>query len=465
MTTRSRTLMAAGVLALAAAASRTASADTVYAAIWRAGTYSNYFTPRDSLDGFKTLNGERKAKNLRLVDLDTYVEGGKRKWIGVWEAGTYANEFSADLDLQSFKQLADERHKQNLRLVDLETYVDGNQRKWAGVWRAGTDANYFSIGLDLAAFKTIAAERHAKNLRLIDIETYTAGGTRQWAGVWRTGTYSNYFSVGLDLQELQQLAGERHGKNLRLVDLEPYTDGTTQKWAGLWRSGTDANYFTVGKYLDSLLPLAEKRHGDGLRMVDIEVYEQECGDTYQLPFDDDADWVLSNGNWDDPSAGHGKGNPDGLQAYAFDFVHDFNKDGIGEDNQNIRAARGGTVYALVAGESGNSWGDGTPKGYNGVGNFVVIDHGDGTFGTYWHLQKNSVKVAKGDKVARGQVLALSGNTGNSSTPHLHFDVRTGWSLGYPGNKKEFPSVKIRIRDRNHACWIPRVGDALASSNK
>src|SRR5687767_9030063 len=110
MTTRSRILMAAGVLALAAAASRNVSADTVYAVIWRAGTYSNYFTSRDSLDGFKTLAAERKGKNLRLVDLDTYGQGEKRQWIGVWEAGTYANEFSADLDIQSFKQLAGERH-------------------------------------------------------------------------------------------------------------------------------------------------------------------------------------------------------------------------------------------------------------------------------------------------------------------------------------------------------------------
>lgn len=45
---------------------------------------------------------------------------------------------------------------------------------------------------------------------------------------------------------------------------------------------------------------------------------------YRLPFDDDTDWQLWNGNRDNPGGGHGAG-----QGYAFDFVHDFNHDGIG----------------------------------------------------------------------------------------------------------------------------------------
>ena len=54
------------------------------------------------------------------------------------------------------------------------------------------------------------------------------------------------------------------------------------------------------------------------------------------------------------------------------------------------------------------------------GTAVVIDHGKGVRAVYAHLSKTSVK--KGDKVEEGQVIGLSGNTGNSSGPHLHLEA-------------------------------------------
>ncbi len=58
-------------------------------------------------------------------------------------------------------------------------------------------------------------------------------------------------------------------------------------------------------------------------------------------------------------------------------------------------------------------------------NMVVLDHGNGIYTEYLHLQANSVKVREGEIVRGGQVIALSGNTGYSSRPHLHFQVQNG----------------------------------------
>ncbi len=55
-------------------------------------------------------------------------------------------------------------------------------------------------------------------------------------------------------------------------------------------------------------------------------------------------------------------------------------------------------------------------------NYVSIDHGDGELSEYMHLKKDSVLVKPGDKVCTGQKIALSGNTGYSTEPHLHFHV-------------------------------------------
>jgi hypothetical protein len=59
------------------------------------------------------------------------------------------------------------------------------------------------------------------------------------------------------------------------------------------------------------------------------------------------------------------------------------------------------------------------------GNHVVIDIGDGLFLLYAHLAPGSVAVEAGDKVSRGDVIGMVGNTGNTLAPHLHFHVMDG----------------------------------------
>jgi hypothetical protein len=65
------------------------------------------------------------------------------------------------------------------------------------------------------------------------------------------------------------------------------------------------------------------------------------------------------------------------------------------------------------------------------GNFVTQDLGGGRFALYAHLQPGSVRVKPGQRVRRGQVLGLVGNSGNSNAPHLHFQVMDG--PGGPSN--------------------------------
>lgn len=65
------------------------------------------------------------------------------------------------------------------------------------------------------------------------------------------------------------------------------------------------------------------------------------------------------------------------------------------------------------------------------GNLVEIDHGYGYMTRYAHLE--SFKVKKGDKVVRGQVIALSGSTGKSTGPHLHYEVLVKGKYDDPSN--------------------------------
>jgi murein DD-endopeptidase MepM/ murein hydrolase activator NlpD len=87
----------------------------------------------------------------------------------------------------------------------------------------------------------------------------------------------------------------------------------------------------------------------------------------------------------------------------------------------IIAARGGTVIKTENSQSG--------RGTDASGNFVRVLHDDGTMGVYLHLKQGSVSVREGQRVAVGSPLALSGNTGNSSGPHLHFVVQRNTGMG------------------------------------
>ncbi|KES07482.1 peptidase [Streptomyces toyocaensis] len=92
----------------------------------------------------------------------------------------------------------------------------------------------------------------------------------------------------------------------------------------------------------------------------------------------------------------------------------------------VLATHGGTVVKA----GGNGAGDGPA-----YGNAVVIKHGNKTYSQYAHL--SSVNVKAGQIVKTGQKIALSGNTGNSSGPHLHFEIRTSPNYGTAVDPAQF----------------------------
>ncbi|MET7622729.1 LysM peptidoglycan-binding domain-containing M23 family metallopeptidase [Streptomyces sp. NPDC005408] len=90
----------------------------------------------------------------------------------------------------------------------------------------------------------------------------------------------------------------------------------------------------------------------------------------------------------------------------------------------------GVDFAASSGTTVKAVGPGTvvSAGWGGAyGNEVVIQHSDGTYSQYAHL--SSLAVSAGQSVSGGQQIGLSGTTGNSTGPHLHFEIRTSPSYG------------------------------------
>jgi murein DD-endopeptidase MepM/ murein hydrolase activator NlpD len=82
---------------------------------------------------------------------------------------------------------------------------------------------------------------------------------------------------------------------------------------------------------------------------------------------------------------------------------------------DISAGRGTPVYAPATGTV-------HAAGHGGeYGTIVILDHGNEMRSLYGHLQETRVKP--GERVARGQLIALTGNTGRTSGPHLHYEIQ------------------------------------------
>jgi murein DD-endopeptidase MepM/ murein hydrolase activator NlpD len=129
----------------------------------------------------------------------------------------------------------------------------------------------------------------------------------------------------------------------------------------------------------------------------------------------------------------------GTEQFAVDFKMD--------EGTPVHAARDGIVALAEESHARGCWSDECA----GEANYIVILHDDETTGEYYHLQQNGVLVETGDRIVAGQKIGLSGNTGHSALPHLHFGVYRAIDHG-----KE-QSVPFRFLSADGIVDLPRRG--------
>jgi hypothetical protein len=154
-----------------------------------------------------------------------------------------------------------------------------------------------------------------------------------------------------------------------------------------------------------------------------------------------GDWIALNG----PSntSGHRRaliplgGRPEIAQRFAIDWakVGPSGQRFDGDAKNNASYFAYGSDILSVADGVVTSIKDGIPQNVPGPtsravpitletvgGNYVIVDLGGGHYAFYAHMQPGTLRVKVGDRVRRGQVLGLLGNSGNSTEPHLHFHI-------------------------------------------
>lgn len=143
-----------------------------------------------------------------------------------------------------------------------------------------------------------------------------------------------------------------------------------------------------------------------IRCQDRAVFDNPDSSLYILPYPVGKGYYLSQ-SYCNPAGGH-------KDQLAYDFAM-----AVGD---TVCAARGGIVMEVKE--------DVEDTGYESdpsLHNHIMICHDDGTVAFYAHLKKGSVIPEVSDKVLKGQILAESGNSGNTGGfPHLHFGVYQSW---------------------------------------
>jgi len=239
--------------------------------------------------------------------------------------------------------------------------------------------------------------------------------------LWLAGSF--YLgSMAIDAFEYQRMKQMVDSYNTQFTELKPTI---------LMLKKAEAEFkglLSRGSKKEILEKIADKKETDDSGSLDIDSLKEEIQKT--------AESVASireflKGQWDTYLATPAGWPVDGRITSTFGNRQNPRGSGIQfHSGMDISVPSGTPVKATADGVVGLS------KFHSGSGNLVVIEHGMGYSTFYAHNRSNNVEV--GQRVKRGDIIAYSGSTGNSTGPHVHYEV---WKHSRPVNPKDFLEVQ------------------------
>lgn len=425
-------MLGVAVAAVAAVVMPPASAVAAgYAAVWRPGSGTQWVRSGMTFDEFKAQDLTYFNQGLRIKSLAIR----DNRVAAVWQPGSGTQWVKWGLTADEFKAADTAYFNQGLRISSLEVYGG----RFAAVWRPGSGTQWVKWGLTGDAFKAADLGYFKQGLRITALELDNG----RFAAVWRPGSGTQWVKWGLTGAQIEAQDQTYFNQGLRLMQLA-IENG---RYAAVWQPGSGTQWWSRARCLVDFQTEDTAHFAQGLRLGFIELQDEASG-AYRYPWKSGVSRNVGQGN------NNASGSHNGSQAFAFDFSMPV--------GTQIRAVRGGTVEWLQESQTTTynpnqpTTASNTPFAGGSLqnwGNAVRLRHPGGFTSWYFHIQPNGVLVNVGDTVQRGQPIALSGNTGRTSGPHLHFQVQadsTNWGQ----------SVAIAFQD----CEVPTGGDTVTSTN-
>ena len=273
------------------------------------------------------------------------------------------------------------------------------------------------LGLVLVFHATNVVAEEVCSQGVMCFETIQTGDRTEFFAINKRPLVALSVAVKLDLENLNVVEGVNRrfvlqgGEKRKLFTLEPAGDGD-------WRY--EYNYFWV--------------YGDFQA-------EHDVTQRYRPPYRSGKTYAVSQ-------TCHGSFSHTGGEQFAVDFDM--------PEGTPVAAACAGTVVDIKQ----DSNRGGADREFEYDANHVLVRHADHTLGFYFHLQHNSARVRVGQQVQAGEVLALSGNTGFSTGPHLHFEVTQARYVADDEEPVLAQSVPISFSSKKSVITCPPDGTRM-----
>jgi len=313
----------------------------------------------------------------------------------------FSSEASAEETMAGMSEQPETRSTQSLPLLEAAVNIDPNPSKEGG---GITVINDTALSSNVGPSGTFA-----------DIETREHQGTMTTYKVHRGETLTQIakmFGVSVDTimwaNDLERGAVLREGQTLVILPM-------------------NGILYTVKKG-DTLSSIAKKHKGNIDEILEFNDIGENAtlvaGDTLLIPNGENATIKASTPKTTPRTTATPRfaSYPSYSGYYLYPLQKGIKTQGIhGHNGVDYGAPRGTPVYASADGVvKVSNYRDGNPW-FGGYGNYIMIEHSNGTQTLYAHL--SGIDVSVGDTVHRGQTIGKTGNTGRSTGPHLHFEVR------------------------------------------
>lgn len=183
-----------------------------------------------------------------------------------------------------------------------------------------------------------------------------------------------------------------------------------------------------------------------------------------LPFK--GTWIVSNGGREVSKNNHRDPDRNGekSQMFAYDFIRQHKGEGKNLEDyrafgSEVIAPADGIIYQVVDGSIDVLIGE--RDGFVFPGNMVVINHENGEWSLFAHFKHDSIRVKVGDKVKQGDLLGLCGNTGNTSEPHIHYQLQDN-AFMYRATGLPVQFAKIKVDGELRENYEPERGQKISN---
>ena len=250
-----------------------ASADSLkFEAVWSSGSGSNIVSEPLNRSAFIARGEKLTGQGLRLIDVESEIVNGIRKYTGLWVNGNGSNLFDGPLSPIKLREVMKKKRDQGLRLVDFELFRRPNGgRRYLAVWRPGQGTEILTGPMTEKAFLSRGEKLTKDGLRLKDVEVERINGQSMYSGLFQTGSGTNLLTTPLTRNKFIKKRDEFVAKGIELVDVERVLINGSNLFVGVWSSGTGESRLSLPRNFKKFVTFGIEQTSKGFRTKDMEL--------------------------------------------------------------------------------------------------------------------------------------------------------------------------------------------------